>query len=451
MKFSKLMVAVAALAAGSAFAAPLASQILLTSGASAPKNNIKLALTAMCTTAGGSLTEFTSGSNISTYVCSTTAGLTQAQYNNAATVYKNFAGTTIAEVRLNVAGGSFTAIQTLAGGADSYLNPGTGTTTSTTGSSGGFHDVNYDAFPETVKNAAGALPGTVTKDVDVGVAQGFGVAVSGALYTAMFNKQLGAEVKTGCLVTDTNKPECVPSISKGDMVAIINANEFSAPKLSGAEFLGGAALAGQELRYVRRVDTSGTQAAAQTYFLALPCSSAAQAIINDPNDTLNAVPPATSGPAATDDEAGGLKDALYNGIFRVLAAPGTGDVRNELNKTDLDTVTPGVQPNYAIGVMSLENNQSAQTWKWIRVQEAFGGENATPASAGITNDSGMKNGRYDFYEELKASYKNAAAPFWTALIAKMQTLAAPIGLVTLDGTTMPYSRAGNACSPSFHN
>jgi hypothetical protein len=48
MKASKIMIAVAALSAGTAFAAPAANQIAISSGASAAKGNLRLALINRC-------------------------------------------------------------------------------------------------------------------------------------------------------------------------------------------------------------------------------------------------------------------------------------------------------------------------------------------------------------------------------------------------------------------
>src|SRR5262252_7913761 len=113
MKFSKLIAAMAALGMAGAFAAPSPGQIAISSGASASKNNLKIVLTKLCNDNAGVLTEFTDGTaNISTYTC-TTAALSGATY--AASTPVNYRNTAFAEVRLNVNGGSFTAICLLNG------------------------------------------------------------------------------------------------------------------------------------------------------------------------------------------------------------------------------------------------------------------------------------------------------------------------------------------------
>jgi hypothetical protein len=440
MKLSKMMIAVATLAAaGSAFAD--AASVAYVTGASATKANQKTALTNLCTAAGGTFSSpsyMSTGSNVSTYVCATAGIANSTAYNAAVTnqTFVKFAGTDYTEVRLNVAGGSFTALQGLAGQlyADDaaaaaagvsandrgFINPAFEAGTSgykvfSTTSIGGLTDL--DAEASLVAN-----PFPEAAVADVGIAQTFGVAVSPSLYAAMFTKQLGTTVATGCAVTDTAKPECVPSISKAQMASIMSGNEFADAKTKGAEFLG--APAGTELKYYRRVDTSGTQAAAQVYFLNAPCSAGALGVISEPT---------------SDDEAGGLKDQAIGSLYRVYAAPGTGDVRTGLSSSTA----------YAIGVISGENNGgSGQTWKWVRVQGAAIAENAVPGSAGITNKATAAAGTYDFFFESKAYYDGndtSAGNFFAALSTALTTLVQPVGLETT--ATLGYSRGGLACTP----
>lgn len=430
MRLSKLMLAVAALTIGtSTFAAPAASRIAVASGASASKGNLGLTMGSLCIAGGGVMTEFTSGGNISTYVCSTVA-LTSGAGGTYVTTpdanFRNFNGTSYAELRLNVAGGSFTAVQTLDGSyVDNYLDPATNTTPAVIPAGatlvGGLMDVEPTAFPATVLGSL-AIPAVTA----AGVAQAFGVGASNLLYTAMFNDQKSAGTPTvdkpipsTCLVTDTGNPTCVPTISKGQMAAIMDGNTFNSAKLLGAQFLAPSLAANTELRYVRRVNTSGTQASAQNYFLGLPCSTGPRTVIPEPT---------------TDQEAGGLLDRKFTNL-RVLAAPGTSDVRTELNSTT----------NYSIGVMSGENNQASQNWKWLRIQGAPMGENSTPATAGVTNRAGVLNGSYDFFfESVYVTNSAPGAAFWGTVAAAMSALAAPVGL--FNSTELAgYNKNGSAC------
>lgn len=444
MHASKIMIAVAALALGSAaFAAPTAGRVAISSGASATKGNLKVALTGLCTSAGGTLTEFTSGSNISTYVCADTAvtsGAGGTYVSKANTAFKNFAGTAFAELRLNVSGGSFTAVcalnnwpagtacDTVNAGAlpDKYLNPASGATEFPAAGQvvvGGLMDVAPDTWPTGVTTGL-ELPAADS----TGVAQSFGVAVSNALYTKLFDAQkssggatIAKPIPSTCLVTDTAKLECVPTISKGQMATIMANNEFNAAYSNGVAFLtGDAADSSLVLEYNRRADTSGTQAAAQAYFLGLPCSTAQLTIVPAP-------------------AVGSSADI---GMIKVYAHAGTGDVRARLNAAGA----------YGIGIISGENNQSAQGWKWLRLQGAAIGENATPASSGITNRASVTSGAYDFYFESKVAAGSAAGAtdFWSAVTGSLNTLAAPVGLLNSSdlGT---YNKGGAACQYNSSN
>jgi len=437
MKLSPIVLAVVALsAATTSFAAPNAARIAISSGASATKGNLAAAMNALCkaTNINNVLTEFTSGGNISTYVCADTAvtgGAAGTYLSKANTDFKNFAGTNFAELRLNVSGGSFTAVCALngwtagtacstvnpGGAADKYRDPSTLSDVVVAGGQvivGGLLDVAPDTWP------AGVTAGlSIPSAESTGVAQTFGVAVSDTLYTAMFNEQKSAggatiakPIPSSCLVTDTTKLECVPTVSKGQMATIMANNEFNDAYSRGAGFLGGAALDGTFLEYNRRADTSGTQASAQAYFLGLPCSSTQLSIVT---------PPAVG-------------SSVEIGAIRVYAHGGTGDVRARLG-------TAGV---YGIGIMSGENNQTG-SWKWVRVQGAAIGENAKP-TAGVTNRDSVINGSYDFYFESKVAPGSAAgsSAFWSAVTGTLNTLPAPVGLLNA-ADLGAYNKGGNAC------
>jgi hypothetical protein len=440
MKFTKVMLAVAVMSVGaSAFAAPNVARIAISSGASASKGNQALALASLCTAAGGTMTEFASGGNISTYVCNTTAAITGTQYASAAdSTFKNFAGTSFAELRLNVSGGSFTAVCSLnnwpsstvcgtvnaGGAADKYVDPATGGTVfAQPGQAliGGLMDTSPDTWPSNV-TAGLQLPAVD----NTGVAQSFGVGVSDLLYTAMFNYQKSAggatiakPIPSTCAVTDTGRAECVPTVSKGQMATIMANNEFNAAYSNGVGFLAGPAFNGVELEYGRRADTSGTQASAQAYFLGLPCNSAPLTIVDTP--------------------AVGGSNTI--GAIKVFAHSGTGNLRTALNAAV-----------YGIGIMSGENNQSSSSWKWIRVQGAPMAENAKPGTAGITNRDSVKNGSYDFFVESKVAVGAAtgAANFWSAVTGSMSTLAAPVGLMNASDLAS-YNKGNNTCQFNISN
>lgn len=429
MQLSKIALAAAAVTlAGAAVAAPNANRIALSAGASAIQGNLTLAMQQLCTQNSGVPTTFASG-NFTTVVCANTAvtggaGGTYASKPNSDFI--NFRGTNYAEFRVNVANGSFGNIQILNGVPFTFRDPITGNNIAAPSGAvivGGANDVEPATFPPTT---IGAL--TVFPSFRVGVAQSFGVAASLALYNKMFDAQKAAgTIPASCQATDTAMPYCVPSIGKAQMATIMSDNAFNAAYSQGLRFLtGDAADEGVELRYVRRVDTSGTQASAQNYFLGLTCARAALPVVPEPT---------------SDDEPGGLKDALI-GAIRVYAAGGTSDVRNELNKAGV----------HALGVMSGENNQSSQNWRWLRVGGASIGENAVPGTAGNTNSSTTKAGTYDFFFETTYSGGTAANnAFWATVSNALNTLPAPVGLINNTDLSAGYNKGGLTCLPSSSN
>lgn len=420
MKASKIMIAVAALSAGTAFAAPAANQIAISSGASAAKGNLRLALINRCP---ATLTEFTAGSNISTYTCSSTGALTGATYGTSVPV--NFTGTQFAELRLNVGQGSFSAVCLLNNWAgnpncttvDTYADPttaGTGTVASLAAPPagsvvvGGLTDVEATAWPTTIR--AGL---NVPTSTDAGVAQTFGVAASNLLYTAMFNDQkTSGQIPASCNLADTGVPACVPVIGKAQMSSIMIDDEFNTAHSNGANFLAPSVAAGTTLHYARRVDTSGTQAAAQNYFMDITCG----------NKPLPMVPQGTS-------------TGTPVGAITVYGMGGTSNVRTLLNNASL----------YSVGILSGENAQ-AETWKWLRVGGMHMAENATPNLTG-TNTTTSLNGTYDYWfpTKIAVSPNAGASAFWTSV--KTGLTAVPVGTTKglFGAAETTFTKAGNAC------
>ncbi|MDH4391507.1 MAG: hypothetical protein QE285_08795 [Aquabacterium sp.] len=445
MQLNKIAIAVVVLAAGSAFAAPNTNRIALSAGASAIQGNLNLAARNLCTTAGGVPTSFISG-NFTTVVCANTAvaadsdpSATPKYSTKPNAQFVNFAGLPYAEFRYNVSDGSFGNILILNGKSYTFRDPATlsNTAAAPVGAVivGGVNDVEPNAFPDGTIGS-NVLPAQST---GVGVAQVFGVGASISLYTKMFDAQKAAgAIPASCGVNDTGLSYCIPSVGKAQMATIMAANEFNAAYSRGVGFLSSAANDGQELRYARRVDTSGTQAAAQNYFLGLPCSKAPLSIVAQP--LADSPDPAVS-------EQGGVPDVLI-GAIRVYATPGTGDVRTELNK-----VKGGVAGGHdVIGVLSGENNQTGQFWRWLRVNGVAIGENAVPGTAGNTNSNTMKNGTYDFFfEATSAGGTPAGDAFWTAMNSALNTLAAPVGLVNATDLAAGYTKGGLTCSGSVSN
>lgn len=493
MKLSKITLAVLAAVAGTAaVAAPNGSRIAITAGASATASNFFLdtASSTLKSLCGGTYSVLGSG-NFRSAICATGA-ITDATYNGTPNAnFTNFTGLPYAEVRINTEG-SFSAVLLL----NSTANGGSGaqpavwdpvaaasSTTYPAGSVvvGGLLDLDPAlGFPSTTIGTNALFPVT-----PVGMAQVFGVAVSDKLYTAMFNQQQAAGLippAPTCTVASTAVSYCVPSIAIAQMATLMADNPFNAAYANGVPFLVpgfvdvaptpatpsgwvGAVTPGTcqtisgnrvcipnpqtttELRYARRVDNSGTQAAAQNYFLGLPCSKQVLSIVAEPtSDSF--------------EEPGGLKDALVTKI-RVTANPGTGEVRTELNRSTVtqagpdgiiieDQGTPADESadnvlinNYAIGVVSMENVQTGQSWKWLRVEGAAGADNASPAS--LTNRAAAEAGRYNFvFESVSMGGTAAGNTFWGVINATLGATARP-GLIPSGTLATGYSKGGNSC------
>jgi hypothetical protein len=418
MHFTKIMIAVAAMAAGTAFAAPAASQIAISSGASASKNNLKLALINRCS---GQLGEYTNGTtNVSTYVCSTAGTFanadapTAAEYATAGAGAVNFAGTVFSELRLNVTNGSFTAICLLAGWpvgtkcptADQYKDPADAAVPATLKAApansvaiGGLLDLEPTGFTSDVRLNI-PLTGITVASAQFG--QAFGVAVSADLYNAMHADQLttGA-VAAGCTTADTARPECVPVIGKAQMAAIMSSNSTNAAYSRGANFLAPSLPNPTTLRYARRVDTSGTQAVAQQYFLGNVCN---------PTGTSTVVAEGAS------FAAGGTA------VGTAMVVYGTGSTGNARDVLKI------ASPNYAIGVLSMENAQN-ESWKWVRVGGVNAFTNAQPNLSGA-NTASTLDGRYDFWFLSRFARPTAgtngtnAGAFWSGVVTGLGTVAA---------------------------
>ena len=441
MQFTKIMIAVATLAAvGVAAAVPAPAEIAISSGASASKGNLAIGLGTMCTTAGGVMTEFTNGtSNLSTYVCAPsalTSGPSGTYSSTASGSFLKFAGTQFSELRLNVSGGSFTAICQVYGwpsaasvppvpscpnAPDNYVNPAATTLSvleaEPAGSLrvGGLMDVEPNGFTSLVRT--GLVPANLPGNqiLNAGFSQTFGVAVSNDLYTSMFNDQV-TKLGMGCTLAMYNKPECVPVIGKAQMASIMSSAPGDAGA-RGANFLAPSTIGfATPLIYARRVNTSGTQAAAQQYFLGNVCNASG----------LTVVPGGQSTPALT-----------------VLNLGSTGNVRNQLG-----------QAGFSIGIMSGENNQ-AESWKWIRVGGMSMSESAQPADGSVTvsNTATALDGRYDYWF-LSRVARAAAVPavnFWTPVIAAIGNVPAGTTRGLFKSSETLFTKGLNACQPVATN
>lgn len=265
--------------------------------------------------------------------------------------------------------------------------------------------------------------------------QGFGVAVSPLLYTALQNDQIAGGLLAATCTGVATAGDCQPSISKAQYANIVAANPGSPyqqnwnallPHLPAGTVTGPVTLE-------RRTSTSGTQASSDVYFLDAPCKSLTA--------MGGALGPATAG---TYDAFGVIStDPTYSGIpaFVVVENSSTGNVKAALGA------------GYTIGVMSLENAQPASGWKWVKL-------NGVSPNLNTNQKSTTVDGLYDFAYETEMLYRNdavvAAKNVANALVTEMgngANLAVFPGLYAdpasgaayVAGQTHKGSRGNNVC------
>ena len=251
---------------------------------------------------------------------------------------------------------------------------------------GGFSDVEGSLFPTAIGGGDVASVGT---DAAVGIGQVFGVVVSRPLYRAMQVAQ-GIAANTDAL--DPNfDPANAPSITKAQYTSIIAAGGAYQTNWSP---IVGAAGAGKKVIVARRVQTSGSQASSNAFFLSNPCTNGVPANLN----------PAT---------------AINNANIEIFEGSGTGNV-----KTRITTASNSASnDNFAIGVISAEND-------W-RVESATGGLNGyrfvkidgVHPEAGDTANARVTatNAAYPFHIEAHSFVANSAVGFGAAVIGEIST------------------------------
>jgi hypothetical protein len=270
----------------------------------------------------------------------------------------------------------------------------------------------------------------------------FAVAVNNALYDAMFAKQgLGSKFSSaGVLCTTASTDEnCVPSIGRAE------ARSFFAGTEANWRLLVPSAdtKIDTQVNVCRRVNGSGTQAAANAHLMEFPCSSN-PITPADWTYSSSAAPEAVSALKSTTES--GLTMAQYatanmggagnmpSGTTFVFEGPGTGDVVTCLN-------TAHNKGGYAIGHVSRENSPGTNLWKHVRL------EGAQPSR------DNAKAGRYDYFVESTIQYLNSAfdgfsaqqKAFVTGFIAQARTPDALAKLSTANQqgvAALPDSYAG---------
>jgi len=415
MQFTKIALAAVATVA---FVGSAQAGTRYLTGASATSLNATKALVSLCSDAAGTATVYkqdttaTALGNFFTVKCS-----------------KDFAGLAGTNaVAFNVDGGSFTAVEASTGGVGVKFSPTTGgtatagsgnlagialqtgvTATGTTLSEGGFMDIEPAAFGSTLIDGFGGVDGLAPNLAAASFNQVFGVAVSKKLYQDMQAAQ-GINATTCATGADERAPACQPTISRAQYATIVS-SDFNAPKTDGAAFLGSAA---GKLTVCRRVDTSGTQASSNQYFL----------------NNLTGFTPSVNGSTTPASASAYPLNSTDTPNFGVSESATTSLARTCLASTTAAN----------IGVLSLENTPAvADNYRFVKISrvEAFDvtGTNRSKATA--------KAGEYDFvFNSMKYTAAGAgSSDVIEAIDAKLGDLTTNNGL--FGNTESTYNRNGN--------
>ena len=237
----------------------------------------------------------------------------------------------------------------------------------------------------------------------------FAVAVNNNLYNDMFAFQglnnKFASTGAACSLTSTDE-NCIPSIGR----AVARAFFAGSPVWTMLVGTGAGTKAATQMNICRRVQGSGTQAAANMAFADVGCSAnslsptdvsgsdtaSAEPMSAFTGKTLSGLTPlqyAALNMGATLNASGA---PVYNGAMPaggtfVFEGPGTGDVIS-------CTTAAQQQGGYAIGHISKENapkTDGSEFWKHVRL------ENVAPSR------DNAKNGNYDYVVESTIQYKKA--------------------------------------------
>lgn len=264
---------------------------------------------------------------------------------------------------------------------------------------GGFMDIEPQIF-----QAQGVITGDYSANVvPATFSQAFAVGVSSALYNALQAYQQttagGNLVPSTCAAGDATAA-CQPTIGRAQINAIINNIDFNDAKNKGAKFLVPTTTE-TNLTYCRRPATSGTQMAAEVYFLQSVLGTGALSgagSIHEPSYLTGSAPAGAitvvnGGSVLVDNSTGST-----GGTLTVLLNSGTGDLKKCLNKQAVGSpAQPIPTGTFAIGVLSAENNPigSTDTYKLVKL-------NGASTTAGVANDSQTANaikGNYDYVFE----------------------------------------------------
>jgi len=494
MKLTHIALAVASLGVASAHAASLP-------GLSAAPNNIPTtnqifisgasALSASSAAVVGALCDTTGGGVVTTSSCGS-AGVTVSCTKGK--IDSGFSGVPFAVVKRDT-DGSFAGVgnvinQTpITGWCDRVGSTPTINTTLLIAPNAGLTDVDTNVWVGMANTGALTIPVPAAVGVTQNggfAGQGFGIMVSNNMYMAMQNVQADEGRLPASCDSDTNNDgvfdvtnltpgQCQPSISKEEYAAIVDGTNFA--------YINSTALTGttNTINLCRRVETSGTQAASNVYFLNNSCGNAEPTKgFKPPKKVVFPVDGGAGVVVASGGVSGNYEE--FGGAFSIFEGSGTGDTRNCISRRDLGqdpdgTVDTDGLGKYAIGVVSLEN-ALATGRQYVKLDgvspnayQVVVGSTADGATVDgwaqdTTNRINTVKGYYDFAPEFEMLWSNTAsvnpANFVTAL-GKLKAAFADPAAVNLNGVfqanTGPGShaanptkvhkgtRAGNFCAP----
>jgi hypothetical protein len=301
--------------------------------------------------------------------------------------------------------------------------------------------------------------------------QGFGVMVSESLYNAMMAKQKAeGRLPADCAAGDFTAGKCQPGISKAEYAAVVDAGNFN--------YVANGALTGDAgvVNLCRRVETSGTQASSNVYFLNNACGYASPTFgFKSPKKAGDSGSFIAFNSGSGDAVTGNYDD--FGGAFGLFEGSGTGDARNCVIRRN-----GGKNPNniadalgtYAIGWISLENAPAAG-WKYLKLDGVSPNAYQVPvgsaadlagggAADGWAQDASQRittvRGQYDAAPELEMLWPSATA-YGTFLTTLKNTFADPTkvntrGIFQANGAfthagneTQVHkgTRSGNFCAP----
>jgi hypothetical protein len=246
--------------------------------------------------------------------------------------------------------------------------------------------------------------------------QAFGILVTEALYNAMqtYQRDTTHELPSSCVTGDYTTGNCQPNITKAQYASIVSLTGGYHTDWSP---IVGTAGTGKAVNLCRRVNTSGTQASSDIFFLSSPCANTA---VN-----AGALVVAT----AADSDAN----------FIVTEGSGTGDVKSCL-------VAANTANNFAIGVVSMENSVAAG-YKFIKLN-GVSPNFKTDGTADITQRQNAVDGKYEFAFEPVTIWRNDLDAAHKTFMNQVVTYLSTPTLTNLTGFWQLPGLYDNATYPS---